>query len=334
LVWVGGLVTSYEAGMSVVDWPTTFGYNPLLYPLRSWLGGSWDVFIEHGHRLLGMLVGLLAIGTVAAARLERAGPTVNRVACALLGLVILQGVLGGLRVVLDQRVLALVHGCTGPAFFAFAAVTALELRWRAWPTVETTAGDASEAAARARTTGAAAAALAGVAFVQIALGACLRHGGTLFTASEFRIVLVFHLAVAALVAIQTALLFVQREELGRGAWCGWLLGPLVAGQLALGGATYVVNWGWPVLVREWELLPASWTAGHVVMAESTAQAVVTTGHVMFGSLILVASALGAWSGAGRFAALRRGSEPSRATSGGTIGAALVLAALGPAGGAA
>ena len=50
LIWVGGLVTTYEAGMAVPDWPTTYGYNLFLYPWQTWILGPWDLFIEHGHR--------------------------------------------------------------------------------------------------------------------------------------------------------------------------------------------------------------------------------------------------------------------------------------------
>src|SRR5262245_9405091 len=62
LIWCGGLVTTYDAGMAVKDWPNTYGYNLFLYPWQTWIFGPWDLFIEHGHRLLGALVGLLAIG--------------------------------------------------------------------------------------------------------------------------------------------------------------------------------------------------------------------------------------------------------------------------------
>ena len=67
LIWVGGLVTTYDAGMAVPDWPNTYGYNLFLYPWQTWLYGPWDLFIEHGHRLLGSLVGMLTIGLVASA---------------------------------------------------------------------------------------------------------------------------------------------------------------------------------------------------------------------------------------------------------------------------
>ena len=64
LVWVGGLVTTTDAGMAVPDWPSTFGYNMFLYPWQSWLAGPWDLFVEHGHRLLASSVGLMTIGLV------------------------------------------------------------------------------------------------------------------------------------------------------------------------------------------------------------------------------------------------------------------------------
>src|SRR6185295_17166050 len=61
LIGVGGLVTTYKAGMAVPDWPNTYGYNLLLYPWQTWLLGPWDLFIEHGHRLLASSVGMLTI---------------------------------------------------------------------------------------------------------------------------------------------------------------------------------------------------------------------------------------------------------------------------------
>jgi cytochrome c oxidase assembly protein subunit 15 len=56
LVWMGGLVTSHDAGLSVPDWPTTYGYNLFFFPASKWLGG---IFFEHTHRLIASGVGLL-----------------------------------------------------------------------------------------------------------------------------------------------------------------------------------------------------------------------------------------------------------------------------------
>ena len=58
LLVAGGLVTSYDAGLAVVDWPNSFGYNMFLYPLSKMAGG---IYYEHAHRLFGTLVGLCTL---------------------------------------------------------------------------------------------------------------------------------------------------------------------------------------------------------------------------------------------------------------------------------
>src|SRR5262249_19662386 len=121
LIWVGGLVTTYDAGMAVPDWPGTYGYNLFLYPWQSWIAAPWDLFIEHGHRLLGAAAGFIAIALVVTVLTTGRRPWLRRAACGVLVLVVLQGVLGGARVMLDQRIVALLHGCVGPLFFAYLA---------------------------------------------------------------------------------------------------------------------------------------------------------------------------------------------------------------------
>ena len=62
LIGMGGLVTSREAGLTVPDWPTSFGYNMFLLPFDQWLG-KFGIFEEHAHRLMASLVGLFtAVG--------------------------------------------------------------------------------------------------------------------------------------------------------------------------------------------------------------------------------------------------------------------------------
>ena len=56
LICIGGLVTSNEAGMSVPDWPNTYGYNMFFFPWQDWVGG---IFYEHSHRLVAFGVGIL-----------------------------------------------------------------------------------------------------------------------------------------------------------------------------------------------------------------------------------------------------------------------------------
>jgi cytochrome c oxidase assembly protein subunit 15 len=59
LVGVGGLVTSHGVGMSVPDWPTSYGYNMFALPVSLWLTGG--VFHEHTHRLWASEVGILTL---------------------------------------------------------------------------------------------------------------------------------------------------------------------------------------------------------------------------------------------------------------------------------
>jgi cytochrome c oxidase assembly protein subunit 15 len=131
LIFMGGLVTSHGAGMSVPDWPNSYGYNMFTFPPSMWLGRqAGGVFYEHSHRLMGSVVGLLSIVlTVWAWRTEQRR-WVRWLATSVLGTVIFQGVLGGLRVVLRELDLAVVHACVAQAFFCLAALTAVVTsRW-------------------------------------------------------------------------------------------------------------------------------------------------------------------------------------------------------------
>src|SRR3954452_11830357 len=58
LICLGGVVTSKGVGMSVPDWPTTYGYNMFFFPFSKWVGG---VFYEHTHRLVASAVGFLTV---------------------------------------------------------------------------------------------------------------------------------------------------------------------------------------------------------------------------------------------------------------------------------
>jgi len=119
LIVFGGLVTNTGAALAVPDWPTTFGHNMFLYPWSKMVGG---IFYEHSHRLLGALVGVLTIA-LAISAWRRGGITrILGVSAALV--VVAQGVLGGLRVVLMQDTLAIVHGCLAQAFFGLLTAIA------------------------------------------------------------------------------------------------------------------------------------------------------------------------------------------------------------------
>src|SRR6202166_872841 len=90
LLIAGALVTSNDAGLSVPDWPLSYG--SLTPPM---VGG---IFYEHGHRVIASFVGLLSI--VLAVWLWRVEPRrwVRRLGWAALGAVVAQGLLSGLTV--------------------------------------------------------------------------------------------------------------------------------------------------------------------------------------------------------------------------------------------
>lgn len=238
LIWFGGLTTSHGAGMSVPDWPNTFGYNMFAVRWDLWLGASaGGVFFEHTHRLLGSLVGVFAVaatlcawGVGAEARARRwwsGSATVFAalaaisfvllrvdvgsahriyghaasgfgglalVAClawlarcreprrwvrwtttSLLLAIIVQGILGGLRVTEVNVHLAVAHG-------VFAQLTLCLCGFLAWATSASwPAGmaDASHASAEApsrlqRLVGASAA-LTLLIFAQLVVAAMMRH---------------------------------------------------------------------------------------------------------------------------------------------------------------
>ncbi len=169
LLFVGGLVTSLGVGLAVPDWPTTFGYNMFLYPWSQMVGG---IFYEHSHRLLGSTVGLLTILlTVTLWTLERR-PWMRWLGLIALLAVIVQGVLGGLRVVLVENLLALIHGGFAQAFFAFlAALTLLaSAEWHNRQPHKAIPDAASVQRLSIITTAA--------IYIQIILGAVVRHTGS------------------------------------------------------------------------------------------------------------------------------------------------------------
>jgi heme a synthase len=277
LVWVGGLVTSYDAGMAVPDWPTTYGYNLFLYPWQTWVLGPWDLFIEHGHRLFASAVGMLAIALVVIVWWRDRRTWMFYAALGGLALVCAQGVLGGLRVRFDERTIARIHGCVGPLFFGYAAaLVAFTSGW--W---QTAAPRIDPHSGRLRRLSIATAA---VAYLQLVLGACLRHRPEGTTVGEFRMFGVAHLIVAGLLALHIGLVTARVARNFRGerlllrpalALCGLLLL-----QLSLGAATWVTHYGFPSWLSDY-----SWAANYTVVAQSPLQIHLTTAHVACGSLI-------------------------------------------------
>jgi cytochrome c oxidase assembly protein subunit 15 len=224
LIVAGGLVTNTGAALAVPDWPTTFGHNPFLFPWSGMVGG---VLVEHGHRLLGAAIGLLTVALGAALALGDARRWVRGLGLLAVLLVVVQGLVGGLRVVLLQDTLAIVHGCLAQLFFALVVALAVVTGhgWR-------TPGAGTVGARRLVPLGVLAVI---VVYGQVILGAFTTHGGGLW----------WHLAGAAVV---TGVLVGLALAVLRGAsgdpvvtWWARTVKTLLAVQLVLGLGAYLVR---------------------------------------------------------------------------------------------
>lgn len=306
LIVLGGLVTSYDVGMAVPDAPTTFGHNMLLYPIDDWLQASFGVRLEHGHRVFGALVGLITLvlsagmwvgsprrwlpwigGIVLASVFARGsfgpgglllvgGLTIlgalvmwsqdrgnwrRWLALVALGLVLAQGGFGALRVVMNARTVAVIHGCVAQAFFALMACLVL-FTSRAWSElrrIEAIDGDKLQRLALTTT---------GFVYVQLVLGAILRHLGG-------QAVLIAHLGVAFVVLIHVALVakrvFVGFSNQQRLVRLVEVLGGLTIAQLMLGVGAWATSSGF---------------GPYAVTAPTGAQIFFATAHVCVGALML------------------------------------------------
>lgn len=122
LIFIGGLVTSKDAGLSVPDWPNSYGYNMFLFPPRLWTGG---ILYEHTHRLYASFVGLLTIVLAGWAWVSESRRWVRWLGVSCLSMVIIQGILGGLRVIKLNLDLAIIHACIAQAFFCLVTLMAV-----------------------------------------------------------------------------------------------------------------------------------------------------------------------------------------------------------------
>jgi len=287
LIWVGGLVTTYDAGMAVPDWPGTYGYNLFLYPLDTWLFGPFDLFIEHGHRLLGAFVGLVAIFIAVASHRSEPRRWVRRLSIALLLMVISQGLLGGLRVVLGDRTLAMVHGCVGPAFFSLCVAVCVVTSPVWWRQRGTKSDFPNHGFGRVFLCGA----ILACSYTQIVLGARVRHILPDAAPSQFTMTVAQHVSIAFLLWILSILAF---RSLRR---CGdlTLVHPIralvlsVTVQILLGVGTWVVNYGWPGIIGTGLIQSIPGATHFLIQAKGFWDSIIVTAHVAVGSLILAVS---------------------------------------------
>jgi cytochrome c oxidase assembly protein subunit 15 len=176
LICSGGLVTSHGAGMAVPDWPNSFGYNMFLFPVSRWVGG---VFFEHTHRLIASGVGLLTIGLCVLTVIIEERLWVKWLSGIAVIAVVVQGVLGGLRVTEHNAILGLFHGCLAQGFFSLVASVAL-VTSRFWRRIKHGSNERDIRSLRFWTI-----VITGMLFIQLALGASMRHSHTGLSIPDF-----------------------------------------------------------------------------------------------------------------------------------------------------
>lgn len=168
LIFIGGLVTSTSSGLSVPDWPTTYGHGMFSYPLSQMVGG---ILYEHGHRLVASAVGFLTLVMAFWLPIVEKRSWLRILGFAALSAVFLQGLLGGLTVLLGlPTAVSVAHGVLAQSFFCITLVLAyglsVEHRQRACGAVALAASPIIRRAAWLA---------AGLIFLQLVAGALMRH---------------------------------------------------------------------------------------------------------------------------------------------------------------
>lgn len=265
-ITVGALVTTHDAGMAFRDWPSSDGHNMVAYP---WLQSVGDKFLEHGHRLAGMFVGILSIGLAFALWFGETRRWARWLGIAVLLSVIGQGLLGGSRVVIDARGLAMLHGLFGSWVFALMSCVAFVTSKSWFESAQISVKDWS------LNTGISAIVSVVAIQLQFILGGLLRHQG--MAVAE-------HMAFAVLVLLSVLWLWAAAYTSGvkwlRGN--AWALMGVVVAQIALGIVTFVAKVG-PSAIG---------IAGdYVVVQGSLLQIWSRTGHTVLGMLVWMLAVL-------------------------------------------
>jgi heme a synthase len=250
LIVAGALVTSNDAGLSVPDWPTTFGS---FYKMPHMVGG---VKFEHGHRMVAEFVGLLTIVlAVWTWRAERRR-WLRWLSIAALGTVIVQGILGGLTVLFYlPPSISSAHAAVAQTFFCIAVCIALFTgqKWVEEP-------PQAEFDNRKPTLFTLTLLSIFVLYVQLILGAMFRHKGMSWWPH------VVHAGVVAVVLTWTVMralsVYAKIDAVRRSAM---LLLSLLIAQLCLGFTAFLTRVAWGKEALQPELPMVLSTVAHVAV---------------------------------------------------------------------
>jgi heme a synthase len=178
LIFAGGLVTSTESGLSVPDWPNTYGYFMFFFPLEKMVGG---IRYEHTHRLIASTVGFLIVVLALWLWRSETRAWVRRLGYIALAAVITQGILGGITVLwyLPDPI-SIAHASLAQIVFCLTMTIALATS-PGWKRAYATNGPAPDDRILQRV----AAITTGLIYLQIIIGATMRHTGAGLAIPDF-----------------------------------------------------------------------------------------------------------------------------------------------------
>ena len=181
LVLAGSLVTSTGSGLSVPDWPTSYGWNMFTFPPSKWVGG---IFYEHGHRLIASTVGFLTIILAGWLWLAEPRAWLRRLGWTALGAVVLQGILGGVTVLFFlPAAVSTAHAGLAEIFLCMTIAIALFTSpgWiRGYGSAMASEAGVNDPLLRTLAT-----ATTALIYVQILVGATMRHTGAGLAIPDF-----------------------------------------------------------------------------------------------------------------------------------------------------
>ncbi len=260
LLLVGGLVHGTGASLACPDWPTCYG--TLMPPMRGL------IFYEHGHRLLATAVGILTIvSAVLIYREHRDRPLLWKLAFGALGLVIFQGLLGGLTVIFKlPPAVSTAHLGTSMIFFSTMIVLAFLTRPDAAP-AQTPVPDSIPRVI----------VLSGViVYLQIVMGAVVRHTNSGLACLSF--------PFCGLTAWPAAAVWIQMTHRTGAALVFVTVTRLSRSVSKTAGAPAAVRW----LARSAVVLMLVQIALGVMSVFSHLELITVTAHLGVGALLLAA----------------------------------------------
>lgn len=274
-ILLGAMTTTANAGMAFPNWPNSDEYTMFSYP---WLGliqdmgtnrESYDKFLEHGHRLAGILIGISSIALAGLCLFLKTPKSLNWLGPLVLLAVIGQGLIGGYRVLEQMPELAMLHGLFASIVFSLMAVTAT-VASRHWSDGQQIEKANSFLGAKIATT-----TLYFYLLMQYTLGGMIRHPVTSGRAPihehlGFGILSLLVVGVVAYCVFRTKVNWLR-------SGMALVLG-LIVFQVLLGLGTYAMKFGVPSL-------------GIVAVAESAGQVISRTTHMIVGVLLVGATAV-------------------------------------------